>query len=173
MCRRLGTGTLASSGWVEDGWHALLAINAGTIDGVPVYMQIAAAAALYFAIVFSAGFLLGAIRVLWLEPRVGPIVAVLCEAPCILTVIVAAARRIPRVMKLQRRPAALLLMGIGALMLQQLADLVVGIALRGNSPADQFDQFTRPEGKIYLLLLLAFAIMPLALNQKSARSSSG
>ena len=37
-------------------------------------------------------------------------------------------------MKLQRRPAALLLMGIGALMLQQLADLVVGIALRGNTP---------------------------------------
>jgi hypothetical protein len=116
-------------------------------------MLIAAAAALYFAIVFSAGFLLGAIRVLWLEPRVGPFVAVLCEA--------------------QRRLAALLLLGIGALMLQQLADLVVGIALRGNSPADQLDQFTRPEGKIYLLLLLAFAIMPLALNQKSARSSSG
>ena len=136
-------------------------------------MQIAAAAALYFAIVFSAGFLLGAIRVLWLEPRVGPYVAVLCEAPCILTVIVSAARWVPRVMKLQRRLAALSLMGIGALILQQLADLVVGIALRGNRPADQIDQFTRPEGKIYLLLLLTFAVMPLALNQKSARSSSG
>ena len=164
---------LAHFGWVDDGWHVLLAINAGTIDGVPVYMQIAAAAALYFAIVFSAGFLLGAIRVLWLEPRVGPYVAVLCEAPCILTVIVTAASWVPRVMKLQRRLAALSLMGIGALILQQLADLVVGIALRGNRPADQIDQFTRPEGKIYLLLLLAFAIMPLALNQKSARSSSG
>jgi hypothetical protein len=158
---------LARFGWVDDGWRVLPAIIAGTIDGVSVYMQIAAAAALYFAIVFGAGFLLGAVRVLWLEPRVGPIVAVLCEAPCILTVIVTAARWVPRVMKLQRRLSALLLMGIGALLLQQLADLVVGIALRGNSPAGQLDQFTRPEGKIYLLLLLAFAIMPLALNQKS------
>jgi len=52
----------------------LLAISAGTIDGVSVYMQIEAAAAFYFAIVFSAGFLF--VRVLWLEPRVDPIVAV-------------------------------------------------------------------------------------------------
>jgi hypothetical protein len=135
-------------------------------------MRIAAAATLYFAIVFGAGFLFGAIRVLWLEPRVGPIVAVLCEAPFILTFIVAAAHWVPRVVKLQRSPAALVLMGMGALVLQQLADLLVGIGLRGNSPADQLGQFTRPEGKIYALLLLAFAFMPLGLNQKSARSSS-
>jgi hypothetical protein len=73
---------------------------------------------------------------------------------------------------LQRRLAALLLMGIGALMLQQLADLIVGIALRGNNPTQQLDQFSRWEGKIYLLLLITFAIMPLALKQNSARSSS-
>jgi hypothetical protein len=135
-------------------------------------MQIAAAATLYFAIVFGAGFLWGAVRVLWLEPRVGPSVAVLCEAPFILTFIVAAAHWVPRTVKLPRSPAALLLMGMGALVLQQLADLVVGIGLRGNSPADQFAQFTQPEGKIYALLLLAFALMPLGLNQKSRCSSS-
>ena len=135
-------------------------------------MRIAAAATLYFAIVFGAGFLLGAIRVLWLERRVGPIVAVLCEAPFILTFMVAAAHWVPRVVKLQRGPAALVLMGMGALVLQQLADLVVGMGLRGNSPATQLAQFTRPEGKIYALLLLAFALMPLGLNHKSARSSS-
>ena len=100
-------------------------------------MRIAAAATLYFAMVFAAGFLLGAIRVLWLGPRVGPIVAVLCDAPFILTFIVAAAHWVPRVAKLQRTPAALVLMGMGALVLQQLADLVVGMGLRGNSPVDQ------------------------------------
>jgi hypothetical protein len=63
-------------------------------------------------------------------------------------------------------------MGMGALVLQQLADLVVGMGLRGNSPADQLAQCTRPEGMIYALLLLAFALMPLGLNQESARSSS-
>jgi hypothetical protein len=135
-------------------------------------MRIAAAATLYFAIVFGAGFLLGAIRVVWLEPRIGPIVAVLCEAPFILTFIVAAAHWVPRVVKMHCGPAALVLMGMGALVLQQLADLVVGIGLRGNSPAEQLSQFTRPEGRIYALLLLAFAFMPLGIHQLSAKSSS-
>jgi hypothetical protein len=44
-------------------------------------MRIAAAGLLYFAIVFGTGFILGPIRVLWLEPRVGPLVATACEAP--------------------------------------------------------------------------------------------
>jgi hypothetical protein len=72
-------------------------------------MRIAAAASLYFAIVFDAGFLLGAIRVCWLEPRVGPTVAVLCEAPFILTFTMAAAHWVLRVVKLRRSPAALML----------------------------------------------------------------
>ena len=133
-------------------------------------MRIAAAAALYFAIVFGAGFLLGPIRVLWLEPRVGPLAAVLCETPFILAVIITAANWIPRVVRLRRSLGALLLMGAGALTLQQLADFIVGVTLRGISPADHLDQFTRPEGQIYAVLLVAFAIMPLLRNHKSTQS---
>jgi hypothetical protein len=134
-------------------------------------MQIAASAALYFVIVFGAGLLLGPMRVLWLEPRVGPFVAVLCEAPFVLAVVVAAARWVPRVLKLPPDPAPLLLAGVGALTLQQLADLVIGRVLRGISPADQLARFTRPEGQIYALLLFAFAIMPLLLNRKRPPAS--
>jgi len=47
-------------------------------------MRIAASAALCFVIVFGAGMLLGPMRVLWLEPRMGPFVAVPCEAPFVL-----------------------------------------------------------------------------------------
>jgi len=35
-------------------------------------MRIAAAATLFFSIVFGVGFLLGPIRIFWLEPRIGP-----------------------------------------------------------------------------------------------------
>jgi len=63
----------------------------------------------------------------------------------------------------------LLLMGAGALTLQQLADFIVGIALRGMSPAGHLDQFTRPEGQIYAVLLVAFAIMPSLRNNKSTQ----
>jgi hypothetical protein len=136
-------------------------------------MRIAAAAVLYSAVVFSVGFLLGPIRVLWLEPRVGPLVAVLCEAPFILVAMMAAARWAPGAAGLQRRLVPLLLTGAGALALQQVADLGVGILLRGVSPADQLAHFTRPEGQVYALLLLAFAIMPLLLNPEWARFSEG
>jgi hypothetical protein len=44
-------------------------------------MRSIAAAALYFLIVFGVGFLLGPIRVFWLESRVGEAIATLCEAP--------------------------------------------------------------------------------------------
>jgi len=44
-------------------------------------MRIALAILLYFGVVFGAGFLLGPIRVVWLEPRFGPIIATACEAP--------------------------------------------------------------------------------------------
>jgi hypothetical protein len=53
-------------------------------------VKIAAAALLYFLAVFGAGFALGPIRVLWLEPRLGVVAATLCEAPFLLLAMIAA-----------------------------------------------------------------------------------
>ena len=44
------------------------------------------AAALYVALVFAAGFALGTLRVLVVEPALGPVIAVLLELPIILMV---------------------------------------------------------------------------------------
>lgn len=55
-------------------------------------MNVLKAGALYFAIVFGAGFVLGPIRVLWLVPRVGTRVAELMEMPVMLLVSVLSAR---------------------------------------------------------------------------------
>ena len=122
-------------------------------------MRVVSAAVLYFLAVFGAGFVLGPIRVLWLEPRLGVVAATLCEAPLLLLAMIFAAYRIPRLIRIASI-GAMLAMGFGALALQQAADLVVGIALRGIGVADQWARLASPEGAIYATLLVLFALMP-------------
>jgi hypothetical protein len=131
-------------------------------------MRTAASALLYFVIVFAAGFLLGPIRVFWLEPQVGPTIAVLCEAPFLLVVMAVAARWVPLKLHLARDPTSLALMGLGALILQQLADVSVGVGLRGITFVAQLAHFGTAAGLIYAALLLVFAVMPVLINRRSA-----
>jgi hypothetical protein len=103
-------------------------------------------------------------RVLWLEPLVGPTVAVACEASFLIAAMVPAARWVPFAVRLRRDFPSLALMGLGALVLQQVADLVAGVALRGMSPGDQLAQLGTPAGRIYATALVAFAAMPPLVN---------
>lgn len=126
-------------------------------------MRIIAAAVSYFLIVFGVGFLLGPVRVFWLEPRLGETIATLFEAPFLLIAIVLAARWLPRTLGL-KGVVSLAEMGIVTLFLQQLADLAVGIVLRGSTPCQQFAHLATPAGLIYVALLIAFAAMPVLAN---------
>jgi hypothetical protein len=72
-------------------------------------MRVTLAMLFYFGLVFGVGFLLGPIRVLWLEPRFGPIIATACEAPCMLLAILVAGRWVPRVLNIRRDPKTLVL----------------------------------------------------------------
>jgi hypothetical protein len=130
-------------------------------------LQIAAAALLYFAIVFGVGFVLGPIRVLWLEPQLGPFLAVLCEAPFLFAAIVLAAHWTPGAVGLPRDAVSLGAMGAGALALQQIADIVVGLALRGMTLSEQYAQFATPQGVVYGALLIAFVLMPVLVGRPS------
>jgi hypothetical protein len=130
-------------------------------------VKIASALVLYFLAVFGAGFVLGPIRVLWLEPRFGVVAATLCEAPFLLFAMIAAAYWIPRMVRMPVGIGAMLAMGLGALALQQAADLVIGTALRGISATDQVARLTSPEGAIYAALLVVFALMPAIVNRIS------
>ena len=123
----------------------------------------------YFAVVFGLGFLLGPIRVLWLEPLVGPTIAALCEAPFLLIAMAVAARWVPDFVRLRQRWASLALMGGGALVLQQLADFAVGISLCGLAPSEQLAHFSTAAGLIYAGLLVAFAAMPIVVNLRAER----
>jgi hypothetical protein len=122
----------------------------------------ASAAAIYFLAVFSAGFLLGSIRVLLLKPGIGAVAATLCEAPLLLIVMVVAARWAPRLAGMTTSLARMLTVGMGALVLQQAADLLVGTLLRGLSAQQQLARLATPEGAIYAALLALFALMPRA-----------
>jgi len=123
-------------------------------------MRIVLAALAYFGIVFGVGFLLGPVRVFWLEPRLGATSATLVEAPFLLAAMVAAARWLPRRFALGSSTRALLGMGLGALALVAIADVTVGPWLRGTAAGEQLAQLRTPAGSIYLVLLLLFAAMP-------------
>ena len=127
-------------------------------------MRVTLAILFYFGLVFGVGFLLGPIRVLWLEPRFGPIIATACEAPFMLLAILVAARWVPRVLNIQRDSKALILIGVGSLLLLQIADFTIGFWLRGITPKEQSVQLLTGQGNIYAALLALFAIMPWAAN---------
>ena len=140
--------------------------------GNSTLMPILVAALLYFAIVFGIGFLLGPIRVLMLEPTVGSPVAVLCEAPLLLTAMILAARWLPQKLQLPMTATALATMGIGALILQQLADLAVGLYVRELTLAQILETYKTPTGAIYELLLAVFAAMPVVVNMITRKSDT-
>ena len=121
-------------------------------------MAILKSALLYFALVFGAGFLLGAVRVLVVVPKVGVRTAELVESPMMLAVTIFAARWI-----VERRPepaAAELAVGILALGCLVMAEIVLGIWLRGKTIRSYFSDRDPVSGTVYFLLLALFAIMP-------------
>jgi hypothetical protein len=130
-------------------------------------MKILGAAVLYFVIVFGAGFLLGPIRVFLLEPRIGTLAAVLCEAPFLLVAILVGSRVAPGLAQLKLSKSALLAVGLAALVMQQIADVAVGLGLRGMSLAELFARFVTAEGAIYAALLAIFVAMPALVNRTS------
>ena len=132
----------------------------GTLAVMDKSTRIAAAALFYFLIVFAVGFLCGPVRVFLLEPRLGEVLATLCEAPFLLGAMVWASRWLPRALRLKPDVTSRAMMGVGGLLLQQFADFAVGTFLRGIPPAQQLARFSTPEGLIYAALLLAFAAMP-------------
>jgi hypothetical protein len=118
------------------------------------------AAAIYFALVFGAGFTLGAIRTLFVVPRFGVRVAELMEAPVMLAVIVVAARWVVRKVHTEHRLA----IGVLALGLMIAFEFTLVLWLRGLTLDQYFRDRDPVSGAVYYLLLVVFAIMPLLVS---------
>jgi hypothetical protein len=141
--------------------------TAGTEQSPGKLRRALTAAMLYFTLVFVAGFLLGPVRVILLEPWTGRTMAVLVEAPFLLAAIVWAARYVAHRMNLSPVRMDLLVMGCGAALLVLLADFAIGVPLRGIAMADQLNYLSTPAGRIYLILVALFALAPAALGRRN------
>ena len=129
-------------------------------------MKLLKAGLLYFALTFAAGFALGAIRVTWVEPKLGQRIAELLEMPVMLLVLVLAARWVIRYLEVCGRPAARLGMGGIALACMLLAEFVVVLAVRGLTLREYLAARDPVSGIAYLGTLAIFALAPLWIGHR-------
>ena len=125
--------------------------------------------AVYFAIVFGAGFVFGTVRVIWLVPTVGIRVAELTELPLMLVVIFFAAREVNRRWLAKRDQPSRLMVGVTALALMLLAELIFAVMLLDLTPQEAFVNRDPVSGTGYYLTLCVFALMPWLLGRVGRR----
>jgi hypothetical protein len=136
-------------------------------------MRALKAGGLYFLMVFGAGFVLGTIRQLLLVPRMGEMWAELLEMPLMLAVIVMAARRVVRRLRVPPGLGPRLAMGLTALGLLIGAEIGLVLEVRGIALADYIAGREPVSGTVYLLMLVVYAAMPWLVRGKSADPGPG
>jgi hypothetical protein len=123
--------------------------------------------AVYFVLVFGAGFILGFIRVLWVVPQLGSRTAELIEAPLMLVVTYFSARFIVRRFPASRR-VEYLHSGLLALLLLLIMEFSVVLGLQGLSIREYLSERDPVAGAVYLAMLIVFAVMPWLVGKKRA-----
>lgn len=118
-----------------------------------------AAALRYFALIFTLGFVLGAIRTLLLAPRIGPTPAVLMELPVMLAASWLVATRI--VQRERFSPPKALAMGVLAFALLMAAEALIAVFLAGQSLAAWSSDLLRTPGWVGLAGQIGFGMFPL------------
>jgi hypothetical protein len=117
-------------------------------------------AAAYFSLVFGTGFVLGAIRVPFLVPRLGVRVAELIEMPFMLVAIVLAARYVARRFALPPTYRICLAVGFLALALLVAAEFLLTVAIQRQTLGQFIASRDPVSGTAYLLMLGVYALMP-------------
>ena len=115
---------------------------------------------IYFALVFAAGLVLGTIRVLALEPRIGARYAELIEMPVMLFVIYQSARYVVSKMPHTKAGIPYFNMGVTALALLLLLEFTLVLGLQGMSIGQYFDSRDEIAFGAYIVSLIIFAFMP-------------
>ena len=119
------------------------------------------AGALYFALVFALGFVLGTIRTLFLEPSLGNLAAALIELPVMLAAAWAICGWVLRRTAVPPRTSERLAMGATAFLLLMIAELAVSVLLLGRTPAGHLATYRLFDKQLGLAAQLLFALFPL------------
>jgi hypothetical protein len=137
-------------------------MNAG-LKGCPI----GRAALDYFALVFLAGFFLGAVRILLIAPRWGEMPATLMELPVMLFVSWQACGTVLREFDIRGRRAAI---AMGAIALAMLigAELTLSVLMYGRPPGAFFRSYATLLGGIGLLGQISFGLFPLVRGMVSS-----
>jgi hypothetical protein len=135
--------------------------------------QILKAGAIYFLLVFGAGFILGSIRVLLILPRVGERTAELMEMPIMLLVTILAARWVSRRFVNPATGSRLFAVGFAALCLLLAAELTFVFVLRGLTIREYLASRDPVAGTVFAVMLLVFAIMPYLVTREAQFKRAG
>ncbi len=122
-------------------------------------MKALKAGVLYFTLVFGTGFILGAIRILWVVPRIGTRMAELLEEPIMLVIIIVAAGWVIRWLQLTPALSNRLGMGCIALFLMLLAEFSVMLWVRGMSISEYLAHRDPISGTVYYVELGVLVIL--------------
>lgn len=133
-------------------------------------------ALLYFAMVFGAGFLLGTLRVLVLEPLIGDRNAQLSEMPVMLVIIYLCARYVVLKKPKLNSHSGYLFSGIGALIMMLAVEFTLVLGLQELTFATYLASRDSVAFSAYIGSLIVFALMPWLLsstNKLSNKPSTG
>lgn len=125
----------------------------------------------YFALTFGAGFVLGPIRILVLEPRIGSRAAELLEMPVMIGVTFLAARWVAGRLDVPPRPGPRIGMGMLAAALLLAAEFGLVLRLRGLTLEEYFANRDPVSGTVYYAAVLLLALMPLLVIRRRATAS--
>ena len=122
------------------------------------------AGVLYFALLFAAGFVFGAIRTLWVVPFAGVMTAELLETATMLVVTILVVRWIVRHLAAPAAASARLGIGCIALVLLLIAEFGFMLRLRLLTIRQYCASRDPVLGTVYYVMLAVFAAMPLLLR---------
>ncbi|MGJ3232967.1 MAG: hypothetical protein ACFE0P_14350 [Oceanicaulis sp.] len=110
---------------------------------------------------FAAGFVLGTVRILILEPAVGAFAAVLIEAPVILMWSWLVCRVLVARMTPAPRFGERALMGAAAFTCLIAAEILLTVSAFGGAAMDVVEGWVTPAGAVGLAGQIAFGLFPL------------
>lgn len=115
----------------------------------------------YFVALFSLGFVLGTIRVVFVAPRFGQLTATFAEVPVMLTVAFFACRWATRRWQVPRTIAIRWAMALWFLALLTFFEMLLGATLFARTLAEQWAALATPSGLLGLSAQIIAALLPL------------